>query len=140
VDQKIREAIFQAFKDEPYAKASDMKLTELDNGYSVVEMVFESAKMNNIFDRAHGGAIFGLIDGAFETANQTSGTMSVALNVSVTYIASPKPGTNLRAEAKQISETKKTANFDIKVTDEDGNLIATCQALGYRTGKPLPFI
>lgn len=140
MDQKIRAAIFKAFKAEPYARALQMELIELEDGYSVVEMVYEPAQMNNIFQRAHGGVIFGIIDGAFETANQTSGTIGVALNVSVTYIASPEPGTKLKAEAKQISETKKTACFDIKVTDGNRNLIATCQALGYRTGKPLPFI
>jgi acyl-CoA thioesterase len=140
MDQQVRAAIFKAFREEPYAQALRMELVELDDGYSVVEMVYDQTQMNNIFQRAHGGAIFGLIDGAFETANQTSGTIGVALNVSVTYIASPEPSAKLKAEAKQISETKKTASFDIKVTDQNNKLIATCQALGYRTGKPLPFV
>ncbi len=30
--------------------------------------------------------------------------------------------------------------YDIRVTDNDGRLIATCQALAYRTGKPIPFL
>ena len=140
MNQKVKKAIFREVKKEPFARALNITLVELEDGYSVVEMVYESEEMSNIFNRAHGGALFGLIDEAFEVANQTDGTIAVALNVSVTYIASPKPGTKLRAEAKQISETKKTSSFDIKVTDEKGNLIATCQALGYRTGKPLPFI
>lgn len=84
--------------------------------------------------------LFGLIDEAFETAGQTEGTVAVALNVSVTYVSSPKPGKRLRAEARQVSRTKKTAGFDIRVTDKDGHLIATCQALAYRTGKPIPFL
>jgi acyl-CoA thioesterase len=46
----------------------------------------------------------------------------------------------LRAEARQLSQTKRTANFDIRVTDDQDRLIATCQALAYRTGKPLPFL
>ena len=87
MDQQIRAAIFKAFETEPYAQALHMGLVELEDGYSVVEMVYDPAQMNNIFQRAHGGAIFGIIDGAFETANQTSGTIGVALNVSVTYVA-----------------------------------------------------
>lgn len=140
MNQKIKEAIFYEMKKEPFARALNTELVELKDGYSLVEMVYESDKMDNIFNRAHGGALFGLIDEAFEAANQTDGTIGVALNVSVTFIASPKKGTRLRAEAKQISQTRKTASFCITVTDEDENLIATCQALGYRTGKPLPFI
>ena len=92
--------------------------------------------MDNIYSRAHGGAVFGLIDEAFETAGQTEGTIAVALNVNITYVASPQPGVILKAEAKRVSQTKKTAGYEIKVTDEEGRLIATCQALAYRTGKP----
>jgi acyl-CoA thioesterase len=117
-----------------------MKLVELELGYSAVEMTYDPSTMNNIYDRAHGGAIFGLIDEAFEAAGQTEGTVAVALNVSVTYVSSPKAGQRLRAEAREVSRTKKTAGFDIKVADKDGNLIATCQALAYRTGKPIPFL
>ena len=67
--------------------------------------------MNNIYARAHGGAIFALIDEAFETAGQTDGTIAVALNVNVTYVSSPEPGARLRGEAKRVSQTKKTARW-----------------------------
>jgi acyl-CoA thioesterase len=39
-----------------------------------------------------------------------------------------------------VHQTKRTANYEIRVTDGEGRLIATCQALAYRTGKPLPFL
>ena len=95
--------------------------------------------MNNIYGRTHGGALFALIDEAFETACQTHGTIAVALNVNVTYVQSPQTGDRLRAQAMEVSRTRKTATYDIKVTNTDGDLIATCQALAYRTGKPIPF-
>jgi acyl-CoA thioesterase len=117
-----------------------MKLVELELGYSAIEMIYDPDNMNNIYDRAHGGALFALIDEAFETAGQTDGTIAVALNVNVTYVSSPEPGVKLRAESKQNSQTKKTASYDIKVTDQNGNLIAICSALAYRTGKPIPFL
>jgi len=140
MDQAVRDAIYGAVEKEPFARALNMKLVELELGYSAVEMTYDPSTMNNIYDRAHGGAIFGLIDEAFEAAGQTEGTVAVALNVSVTYVSSPKAGQRLRAEAREVSRTKKTAGFDIKVADKDGNLIATCQALAYRTGKPIPFL
>ena len=140
MDQAVRDAIYRAVEKEPFARALNMELVELELGYSAVEMTYDPSTMNNIYDRAHGGAIFCLIDEAFEAAGQTEGTVAVALNVSVTYVSSPKPGKRLRAEARQVSRTKKTAGFDIRVTDKDGHLIATCQALAYRTGKPIPFL
>jgi len=140
MDVKLKKALFEAVRTEPFARALNITLEELDQGYSVVEMKYDPDRMNNIYEHAHGGALFGLIDEAFETACQTEGTIAVALNMNVTYVASPKAGARLRAVARQISQTKKTASFDIKVTDETGALIASCSALAYRTGKPIPFL
>ena len=140
MDQKVREAILNAVKIEPFAQALQIELAELGDGYSVVQMTYRPDKMSNIYARAHGGAIYALIDEAFETAGQTDGTIAVALNVNVTYVASPQPGQRLRAEARRVSQTRKTASYDIKVTDQNGKIIALCQALAFRTGKPIPFL
>ena len=140
MDLKVKEAIYNAVQNEPFAKAMQIRLKELALGYSVVEMIYDPDHMNNIYDRAHGGAVFALIDEAFETAGQTDGTIAVALNVNVTYVSSPEPGVKLRAEAQRVSQTKKTASYDIRVSDVSGNLVATCSALAYRTGKPIPFL
>ncbi len=140
MDQAVKEAIYRAVKKEPFAQAINMELVALDLGYSVVEMIYNPATMNNIYDRAHGGAIYALIDEAFETSCQTHGSVAVALNVNVTYVSSPETGVRLQAEAKEVSLTKKTAGYDIKVKDQNGQVIATCQALAFRTGKPIPFL
>ena len=140
MDQAVKEAIYRAVKKEPFAQAMNMELVALDLGYSVVEMTYDPAAMNNIYDRAHGGAIYALIDEAFETSCQTHGSVAVALNVNVTYVSSPEAGVRLQAEAKEVSLTKKTAGYDIKVKDQNGQVIATCQALAFRTGKPIPFL
>jgi len=140
MDAELKEAIFRQVKREPFAQAMKMELVQLEEGFSAVEMSYDPAVMDNIFSRAHGGAIFSLIDEAFETACQTVGTTTVALNVAVNYVASPESGARLRAEAREVSSTKRTAGYDIRVQDQDGVLIAVCQALAYRTGKPLPFL
>jgi acyl-CoA thioesterase len=140
MDKYVKNAIYNAVENEPFAKALKINLMELELGFSVVEMTYDPVMMNNIYERAHGGALFALVDEAFETASQTDGTIAVALNVNVTYVSSPKPGVRLRAVAKRVSQTKKTASYDIRVTDEKDDLIVTCSALAYRTGKPIPFI
>ena len=129
MDQKVKEAIFEAVKKEPFARALQMELMELADGYSVVQTIYDPGKMDNIYARAHGGAIYALIDEAFETAGQTDGTIAVALNVNVTYVSSPEPGLRLQAEARRVSRTRKTASYDIKVTDQQG--------LGERTREPV---
>ena len=139
MDSRIRDAMFRRVEEEPFAKKFGLKLVDLNEGYSKVEMIF-TPDMENIFGLAHGGAIFALIDEAFETASNSHGTMAVALNMNITYVSSPAPGSKLTAEAKEFSRTAKTANYDIKVLDEQGRLITSCQALVYRKGTPLPFL
>lgn len=140
MDNNIRSAIFDAVSREPFAQELKMALVALEDGYSAVEMIYDPEKMDNIYNRTHGGAIFALIDEAFETASQTAGSIAVALNVNVTYVTSPKPGALLRSEARKKSQTRKTAAYDIDVVSDDGELIATCKALAYCTGKPIPFL
>lgn len=140
MDQGLKEAIFREVKKEPLACTLKMELVELDDGFAAVEMEYDPSRSNNLFGRMHGGAIYSLIDEAFEAACQTVGSATVALSVSVNYVASPESGARLRAEAHEVSSTKKTASYDIKVRDKEDRLIASCQALAYRTGKPLPFL
>ena len=139
MDKKIIEAIKKRVANEPYAKKMGLKLLKLEPGYALVEMKLAD-DMANIFDMTHGGAIFSLIDEAFEISCNTHGTVAVALNVSVTYHRSPTDRAVLRAESKEIHRSAKTATYDIRVTEGENNiLIATCQALAYRKKEKLPF-
>ncbi|MBN1545129.1 MAG: hotdog fold thioesterase [Syntrophaceae bacterium] len=138
MDDKIRQAIYMQVEKEPFAQKFGLKLLALDDGYSKVAMNF-TADMENIFSQAHGGALFALIDEAFETASNSHGTMAVALNMNITYTSGPTEGATLTAEAKETNKTNKTALYEIKVREEN-RLIASCQALVYRLGKPLPFL
>lgn len=139
MDEKVKQAIMEQVGREPFARKFGIELVELAAGYSRVEMLL-TEDMENIFRMAHGGAIFALIDTAFETACNSHGTMAVALSVTVNYLAAPAPGAKLIAEAREINRTRKTGNYDIRVTQADGQLIAACQALAYRKGVPLPFL
>ena len=138
MDENLRQAFHSRVEKEPFASKFGLKLLEIGDGYSKVEMKFRP-DMENLFGKAHGGALLALIDEAFETASNSHGTLAVALNMNVAFIASPQPGSTLRAEAREVSITQKTASYDIKVYDELGDLIAACMGLVYRRGQPLPF-
>jgi len=139
MDEKVRNAILKQIEKEPFGKKFGLKLKDVREGYAKVEMLF-TQDMENMFGMAHGGAIFSLIDAAFEVASNSHGTMAVALNMNINYLASPEKGALLIAEAKEINRTKKTAAYEIHATDESGKLLASCQALVYRLDKPLPFL
>ena len=139
MDEIIGKAIRQQFEMEPFGKKFGLKLMDIQEGYAKVEMRF-AEDMENMFGMAHGGAIFSLMDAAFEVASNSHGTMAVALNMNINYLASPAPGAMITAEASEINKTKRTAAYDIRANDDSGKLLATCQALVYRLDKPLPFL
>lgn len=139
MDEKIRRAISRQMANEPFCGKFGITLVEIQEGYAKVAMRF-TEDMENMFGMAHGGAIFSLMDAAFEVASNSHGTMAVALNMNINYLATPSKGAQLSAEAREINKTKRTAAYDIRASDDSGKLLAVCQSMVYRLDKPLPFL
>ncbi len=124
---------------EPYRQKLGMELLEMGPGYGKVAMTF-TPELENLFGMLHGGATFSLLDEAFQIACNARGSVALALQLSVYYLAPAQPGARLVAEARETKATRKTALYDAVVyQQEDGKRIATGQALAYRKGTPLPF-
>ncbi|HRV45706.1 MAG TPA: PaaI family thioesterase, partial [Smithellaceae bacterium] len=72
MDEKVRNALISQMGKEPFGKKFGISLTDVQEGYAKVEMKF-SRDMENMFGMAHGGAIFSLMDAAFEVASNSHG-------------------------------------------------------------------
>ena len=139
MDKEIRSAFFSRVANEAYAAKLGLKLIEVTRGHAIVEMV-SSEEDTNFFGMVHGGAIFSLMDEAFQVSCNSHGTVAVALCLNVIYHNPPGVGGRLRAESKEIHRSGKTATYEIRVTDENDVLIASSQALAYRKKDNLPFL
>jgi acyl-CoA thioesterase len=135
----VIEQIRRRVEREPYAAKLGLRLLELEPGRAVVEMAPRN-DVANILGMTHGGAIFSLIDEAFQVSCNAYGTVAVALSMTLTYHSPPGGDAVLRAESEEIHRSRKTGTYVIRVTDDRGTLIATCQALAYRKQQPLPFL
>jgi acyl-CoA thioesterase len=124
---------------EPFARLLGIRCLKVGPGYALCEMEV-SGGMTNLFGTAHGGAIFGLMDEAFQLACNSRGCAAYALNISVTYIAASRPGDVLTAEAVEVSTTPRTGVYELKVTQRNGALVASAQAIAYRKKEPAPFL
>jgi len=132
-------AIKKQVEGERFAEKMGLKLLDLEPGHAVVEMAPQNDN-ENIFGMTHGGAIFALIDEAFQVSCNAYGTVAVALNMTITYHQAPGRNDVLRAESKEIHRSRKTATYDIKVKDAQNALIASCMAVAYRKADKLPFL
>lgn len=129
---------FEKVRQEPFARLLNIQLKDVDEGYALCEMLY-TEEMDNIHGIAHGGAIFSLIDEAFEISSNSYENVAVALNMNVTYIRPPKKNTILKAESREVHRTKRTASYFITVRDDE-NLLAVCQALVYIKDERIPFL
>ncbi len=122
---------------EPFARLLGLEAVEIGDGRAVIRM-HSRPEMGNIFGAIHGGALFSLMDEAFQLACNSHGILAVALNVSISYVAAPHNGTTLEARADELYKTNRTASYSCQIFEiETGKLIATAQALAYRTGKKI---
>lgn len=124
---------------EPYPKLLGIKVLDIKPGYARVSMHFDPG-MQNIFGMLHGGAVFSLLDEAFQLACNARGELAVAQQVNTYFLAAARPGATLIAEAKELNATRKTALYELRVfEEEDGRVLASAQAMAYRKGGDLPF-
>jgi acyl-CoA thioesterase len=137
--QEHLELVRERFERDPYAKSLGIVLDELTADTVQMHMQLQE-NMLNWFARPHGGAIYSLADAAFSVLGNNINNLAVALDCSITFHASPDPGTKLLVRGEALSATGRTAAYLFKVyMEKDGarKLIATMKSLSYRTGKPI---
>ncbi len=136
-DKQAVELLWARSRQERFPKLLGIEILEIAPGFAKVAMDFRE-DMTNIFGMLHGGAVFSLLDEAFQLACNAHGEVAVALQLSIYYLAPAEVGARLIAEAKETNATRKTALYDAQVYQADGKRIASGQALAYRKGQPLP--
>ena len=139
MSDKLLEKIKKNIEQEPYVKLFGIKVIELKQGYSLVEMK-TLKKYENIFSITHGGAVFSLMDVAFGSAANSYGTVAVALDININYIRPAVTGDILRAEAKEVSRGNTISTYNIIVKNSSNKVIASSQAVAFLKKEKLPFL
>ena len=129
------EALRQRIRDDPYAAWLGIELLELAPGYCRAAMRVQP-QMVNFHGMPHGGAIFSLADYAFGGACNAHGETAVALSVTIQFLAAAAPGARLTAEARAERQGRQAGFYVMTVTDEEGRVVASCQAVALRPREP----
>jgi acyl-CoA thioesterase len=134
-DAKNMEDVKRFFKKDNFAANSGIELLEVSPGYAKARMEVEEKHLNAL-RTVQGGALFTLADLAFAAASNAYGNAVVAINVNISFVKAATNGT-LTAEAKETSISPKIATYNVNITDENGDLIAIFQGMGYRKKSTL---
>ena len=116
------EDIKRCLKNDRFAERANVELLTVSPGHATAKMVLQTHHLNGL-GTAQGGAIFTLADFAFAAACNSHGTVSVALNVSITFMKAATTGT-LWAEAREVSKNFKVGSYAVEVKDDQGELVA----------------
>ena len=111
-----------------------MELLAVSEGFSKLAMPVTEEMMSG-FGMLHGGIVFTLADSAFAFACNSRNEMHVALQCSISFHASARPGEKLIATAQERSRTSRTGIYDIDVVTEDGRLVALFRGIPYRLNR-----
>ena len=122
-------------KRDQFAKYVGIELMEASAGKAKVRLKIKEHHLNGV-NLVHGGAIFSLADFAFAVASNSHGTMALGINANISYVKAADNGI-LTAEAIEIAKNSKLATYQINITNEKDELIATFQGTVYRKNKLL---
>jgi acyl-CoA thioesterase len=118
---------------DPASQALGMVLAEIRPGYARMTMPVRRDMLNG-HQTCHGGYIFMLADSAFAFACNSHNQNTVGAGCTIDYIAPGREGDLLSAEAVEQALTGKTGVYDIKVSNQDGRLIALFRGKSHRVG------
>lgn len=129
-------ALYATLLDDPFTRFLGATLEEVEPGYARMSLVVrpELAGPQGV---THGGALFALSEAALAVATHAYNRVHLALNVNITFHSPTRPGDTLIAEVQEQRAGGRTAAYVITVTDQQGTLVATSQAVVYRTQQVL---
>lgn len=106
-------------------------------GESRVSMTVRDDMLNG-FAITHGGLVFTLADTAFAIACNEDERVTVAGGADITFLKSTTAGQTLTASAVRRARSGRTGLYDIRVTDETGDLVAEVRGRSITTDRRPP--
>ena len=109
-----------------FAKLVGMDLLELQPGFARAAFKVTENTVN-VYDMAHGGAIFTLADLACEAAANSYGKTAIAVQTNIHFLAAGRCGDLLTATAKMTSRIESFGVIDFEITNQTGRLLSKGQ-------------
>lgn len=118
------------FKRDRFAAEAGCELLEVNEGYARARMLVTPRHLNG-GDVCQGGALFTLADLAFAAAVNSHLQLTFSTTSNITFIRSVSEG-YVYAEAHEIVNHHRMPFAEVRLTDEQGSLLAIFTSSGYR--------
>jgi acyl-CoA thioesterase len=122
------------FDQDYFSQWMNIKMIDIRGHYCLIEMPIKKEMLNGL-KTVHGGVTFAFADSALAFSSNNSGDAAVALNCIINFTKAGKEGDVFRAESMLVNNTRKTAIYDIKITNQNEELVAKFVGTVYKIGK-----
>lgn len=122
-DQIARKSADAMWARDDASKWLGMTLDAVAPGMATTSFLVERHHTNG-HDICHGGFIFTLADSAFAFACNSYNQLAVAQHNTISFLRPGHLGDRLRAEAREVTRTGRSGIYDVRVTDQNGHVIA----------------
>jgi acyl-CoA thioesterase len=120
--------------DDAFAKTVGMRIVELSPGYAKALMDVTDDHVN-LFQMAHGGAIFSVADQACEAAGNSFGIPAVAIQNNIHFLSAGTSGDRLEATARVVHRTRRIGLVEAVVRNQRQEALAHCHQVIYFKGS-----
>lgn len=125
-------------KNDRFAASIGAQLTTIREGYAKAELTVEERHLNGA-NVCQGGVMYTLADLAFAGVANCHGILTLGISNTITFLKSAKLGDHLTAECTEVLDHPKLPYCDIRVTNQNGEILAIVTGLAYRMRKGFPF-
>jgi len=119
------------FKNDHFATITGIELVKIEKGYAKARLTISEMHLN-AGNTTQGGVLFTLADFVMAAASNAHGRLALAITGAINFIKGSKTGDILYAEAKERSLHKHIATYQVDITNQEGELIATFEGTAYR--------
>lgn len=120
----------QLLSQDRFAAHTGIALESVDAGHARARLQVRPEHLNGV-GIVQGGVIFTLADFAFAAAANSTGSVAVAIDVSISFLKAVTAG-ELVADAREEAAAGRTSTSLVRVTDETGALVALFKGTAYR--------
>lgn len=122
-DERARAAAAAMMAADAASKWFGAEIEEVREGYARMGLTVRAEHLNG-HGICHGGVTFALADSAFAFACNSRNQRTVAAHDVISFIAPAHEGDRLTAEAREVVQEGRSGIYDVRVTNQDGRVIA----------------
>jgi acyl-CoA thioesterase len=134
-DGIARAAADAMWSNDAASRGLGMALDSVQPGRAILSMTIADSMVNG-HGMCHGGFIFSLADSAFAFACNSYGDAAVAQHCAITFLRPGRRGERLTAEAIERVRAGRGGLYDVRVTGEDGTIVAELRGHSRLVGRP----